>query len=273
MATTGFGTLTSGIANVASLKCCCPACCRWCADTNLCVSYTSATNGVWDCSFGGPTGTVNITTPVTIGSITRCDGGTHYDTATWHYLRTVSAPGFGLLTTEVTVALTKNPDTGVCTLTVTIYQYCQSTFGDFPAGSSVTYVGTYTLPTTSSGCFDYSGGLGITANLTDYTHSDPATTQPSTLAVTITPGTCGTGVVATPLSAQTETAATTTAMRSLPCVSLGERIEFRAGCSTGWMCRHACTSSRPDVVAHLGGVSEAVPGDDCQTCPGYSARC
>lgn len=53
------------------------------------------------------------------------------------------------------------------------------------------------------------------------------------------------------------------------CVDLGERIEVRAGCASGWMCRHECRSRQRDVMEHLGEVPEAVPGDDCQDCPGF----
>jgi hypothetical protein len=59
--------------------------------------------------------------------------------------------------------------------------------------------------------------------------------------------------------------------RVLQCVSLGERVEFRAGCG-GWNCLHKCDSKRADVADHLGGIMEATPGDDCQDCPGYVAR-
>ncbi len=53
------------------------------------------------------------------------------------------------------------------------------------------------------------------------------------------------------------------------CVDLGDRIEVRAGCASGWMCRHECRSRQRDVMEHLGEVAEAVPGDDCQDCPGF----
>ena len=53
------------------------------------------------------------------------------------------------------------------------------------------------------------------------------------------------------------------------CVDLGEQIEVRAGCASGWMCRHECRSRQSDVMEHLGEVPEAVPGDDCQDCPGF----
>lgn len=53
------------------------------------------------------------------------------------------------------------------------------------------------------------------------------------------------------------------------CVDLGERIEVRAGCASGWMCRHECRSRQREVMEHLGEVPEAVPGDDCQDCPGF----
>lgn len=56
------------------------------------------------------------------------------------------------------------------------------------------------------------------------------------------------------------------------CSLLSERVEFRAGCDSGWMCRHTCTSTDPAVAEHLGGVMEAVPGSDCQTCNGYTPR-
>ncbi len=55
------------------------------------------------------------------------------------------------------------------------------------------------------------------------------------------------------------------------CLHLAERTEFRAGCG-GWNCLHVCKSDVPAVFDHLGGVMEAVPGDDCQDCPGYVAR-
>lgn len=61
----------------------------------------------------------------------------------------------------------------------------------------------------------------------------------------------------------------TSSARTALCTSLGDRVEFRAGCDSGWMCRHRCNSTDPKVAEHLGGVMEAVPGDDCQTCPGY----
>ena len=59
--------------------------------------------------------------------------------------------------------------------------------------------------------------------------------------------------------------------RSLRCVSLGTREEHRAGCG-GWNCLHACTSTDPAAIAHLGGVMTSAPGGDCQTCDGYVAR-
>ena len=52
------------------------------------------------------------------------------------------------------------------------------------------------------------------------------------------------------------------------CIRIGQRVEFRADCPTGFMCRHECTSKRKDVAAHLGGVMQATPGDDCMDCPG-----
>lgn len=53
------------------------------------------------------------------------------------------------------------------------------------------------------------------------------------------------------------------------CRLLGRRIEHRAGCRSGWACRHECGSDREDVRIHLGGVAQAVPGEDCRDCPGF----
>ena len=57
------------------------------------------------------------------------------------------------------------------------------------------------------------------------------------------------------------------------CRHLGERIEFLAGCQSGFNCKWKCASAKPEVVAHLSGVMEVVPGrDDCQECPGWEGR-
>ncbi len=69
------------------------------------------------------------------------------------------------------------------------------------------------------------------------------------------------------------------------CRFLGPRVEYRAGCDSGWMCSHKCDSARREdqelhlrVVAHLGPAEESdprcVPGEplDCQTCPGHVPR-
>jgi predicted GH43/DUF377 family glycosyl hydrolase len=45
------------------------------------------------------------------------------------------------------------------------------------------------------------------------------------------------------------------------CLHLGERTEFREGCS-GWSCRHLCQAGEP----------VAVPGGVCQTCPKWEAE-
>lgn len=45
------------------------------------------------------------------------------------------------------------------------------------------------------------------------------------------------------------------------CEHLGERQEFRPGCS-GWSCRHACEAGEPF----------AVPGGNCQTCPKWAPQ-
>lgn len=52
------------------------------------------------------------------------------------------------------------------------------------------------------------------------------------------------------------------------CKSLGKRSEQLAGCG-GWMCKHACDSTREDVAEFLGRIPLAVPGEDCQGCPGF----
>ena len=98
----------------------------------------------------------------------------------------------------------------------------------------------------------YGGGPG--ACYGDYTLNGTS--------INITNGPC-----IAPLSAMRASATRTTL-----CTSLGERVEFRAGCDSGWMCRHTCTSTDPAVAEHLGGVMEAVPGSDCQDCPGYTPR-
>jgi len=229
------GSSAVGIANIANLKCCC-GCSDICGLGTLCVHPFFE---------GLPSDTTFDTFDVNQDGVT-CDySGTGSNT---FMIQTVS-------TTHYTSG------------GITYYVFHLQLF--YPSLFLTCSYATNPIPVTDFECpsFDvsyplYGGGPGTCYG--DYTLNGTS--------IRIKPGPCGVGVIAQPLSAQT---ATTTAMptRSLPCVSLGERIEFRAGCDSGWMCRHACTSSRPDVVAHLGGVSEAVPGDDCQTCPGYSARC
>lgn len=95
------------------------------------------------------------------------------------------------------------------------------------------------------------------------------------------------GMVATPERRQAEMEARARAMGysvtpsrpappkrvSLVCGSLGKRIEFRADCASGRMCRHECNSTLPAVLEYLGGVAVTVPGEDCgDECPGYVAR-
>ena len=94
-----------------------------------------------------------------------------------------------------------------------------------------------------------------------------ASLSPCTLA--ISSGACGSmsAPIPAPMSAMATPAPSPA--RPLMCSMIGERIEFKSWCSNGWMCKHKCTSTRPDVSEHLGGIMEAVPGDDCQTCPGY----
>lgn len=59
----------------------------------------------------------------------------------------------------------------------------------------------------------------------------------------------------------------------LRCHHLGGRKEFRAGCLSGFGCRHACRNDRPDVAAHLAPhPGETTPSEDCgPDCPGYAA--
>ena len=66
------------------------------------------------------------------------------------------------------------------------------------------------------------------------------------------------------------------AQRSDPparCASLGERLEWRAGCQSGLGCRHRCDSADPRVPGVVGLPMVCVPQEDCgPACPGYHVR-
>lgn len=56
------------------------------------------------------------------------------------------------------------------------------------------------------------------------------------------------------------------------CQWLGDRLEFKDWCPTGYGCHHRCTNPAPAVLdGHLGGNPEMVPAIDCGpgVCPGY----
>lgn len=248
-----------GIANIAGKKCC-ACCCGFCRYESLCVSWSWTGGGVVGCS-GANTSPQQFEVPFQ-SAVGPCSNGIGDSTGTYH--------GFtsSTLSNQAEFTITPNGSTTPafpCRLTLRAAFLCSSVSPGLAvyqgpvamSGGESAYPGGECRPIPSGGLTVTLGAIG-----------DPS--QP-TVTFVIKPGPCGVGVTAPLLSAQTAMASTSE-RRSLPCVSLGERIEYQAGCSSGWMCRHACTSSRPDVLSHLGGVSEAVPGDDCQTCPGYAAR-
>lgn len=56
------------------------------------------------------------------------------------------------------------------------------------------------------------------------------------------------------------------------CKSLGERITFETGCTSGFICKWNCASENPQVIAQHAGNRVVIPRDDCgKDCPGYVA--
>lgn len=255
--------MSVGIANIANKKCC-ACCCGFCEYESLCVSWSWSGGGVVGCH-GANTSPRQYAVPYNT-RIGACLNG--IGDKGWTYTGWVD--GVASFTNGMIIRIDSNglskPETP-CELYLLVQAYCSGTPG---------YAQYYAVVPLTGGDAVYPGGVcrpipdtGITVVMSATDGFSPMPSEP-TLTVTIKPGPCSTvGVAAPSLSAQT-TASTT--RRSLPCVSLGKRVEFRAGCSSGFMCQHVCTLLRPDVVAHLGGVSLAVPGDDCQTCPGYAPR-
>ena len=58
----------------------------------------------------------------------------------------------------------------------------------------------------------------------------------------------------------------------LKCVHLGERLEYRPDCQSGYACRHRCNNVEPEVLRdHLGGNPVMIPAVDCSAdCPGLA---
>lgn len=73
----------------------------------------------------------------------------------------------------------------------------------------------------------------------------------------------------TPPDGTVQVAVPIATIRVAQCRFIGKRLEEKAGCNSGWRCRHVCGSSDQKAVSHLSGIMEAVPAVDCQECPVY----
>lgn len=264
MAAETFGIPVVGIIGINGMKCrCCCICKR-----EICIDATNPDWAYWDCAKTAPffvsDTEILYSMPTAIATGVSCDGGN----GSAGISTVEGTTGFAFrIYGSIDVSITCNSD-GTATLVANIQTRCALAVDNYYETKYST-TSTIDLITDSCACSAFSAS-SLTMPGTILHGSPPlpfGSLSPVTLS--LSSGPCGTGVAAPSLSAQT---AATAATRSLPCVSLGERVEFRAGCSSGFMCQHACTSSRPDVVTHLGGVPLAVPGDDCQTCPGYFAK-
>lgn len=255
MATTGLGSLVAGIANIANLKCCCPLCC-FCANT-LCADFTNPDWDSWGCSGSVPftaPGEIKLSMGLTINTIACGTGGStqaiYSDTAFDGTYLAQLLPQCG-------------PFVGQFQMAAVLEVYCNSsTSGAFRirySGAAVVSI----ADSTGEPCVPVPA-ITVTLSTIVVVFGTPPVPvgSLSPTSLTVNDGPCTSGMSAMRASAP--------ATRTTLCTSLGERIEYRAGCDSGWMCKHACNSTDPAVVEHLGGVMEAVPGSDCQDCPGYT---